>query len=180
MNPGINYPITAYEPGGVVRSIPEGPKGNPDLHLKEYFNDMEAKGYHPDVNKLWGWERDPATGHWSVEKPNLDAKTASGELPPEWGGKDLRPEAPKAAAPHPEGEGGTYDYKTDIWADEPDVDPAIAALKAGVTEEQIARVSGIAAGRAPELGEHTDEILRGLGYDAARIATLRRLGVIAP
>jgi crotonobetainyl-CoA:carnitine CoA-transferase CaiB-like acyl-CoA transferase len=35
-------------------------------------------------------------------------------------------------------------------------------------------------GRAPELGEHTDEILLGLGYDAAGITALRRLGVIAP
>jgi crotonobetainyl-CoA:carnitine CoA-transferase CaiB-like acyl-CoA transferase len=38
----------------------------------------------------------------------------------------------------------------------------------------------VPAGRAPTLGEHTDEILRGLGYDAAGITELRRLGVIAP
>jgi crotonobetainyl-CoA:carnitine CoA-transferase CaiB-like acyl-CoA transferase len=38
----------------------------------------------------------------------------------------------------------------------------------------------VPAGRAPELGEHTDEILRGLGYDAAGITALRRLRVIAP
>ena len=38
----------------------------------------------------------------------------------------------------------------------------------------------VPAGRAPELGEHTDEILRGLGYDAADITELRRLRVIAP
>lgn len=31
---------------------------------------------------------------------------------------------------------------------------------------------------APKLGEHTDEILAGLGYDAARIAALRKAGVI--
>ncbi|MBF8288508.1 MAG: CoA transferase [Candidatus Rokubacteria bacterium] len=38
----------------------------------------------------------------------------------------------------------------------------------------------VPAGRAPTLGEHTDEILRGLGYDAAGITELRRLRVIAP
>jgi crotonobetainyl-CoA:carnitine CoA-transferase CaiB-like acyl-CoA transferase len=31
----------------------------------------------------------------------------------------------------------------------------------------------------PELGEHTDEVLQGLGYDAGAIAALRRDGVIA-
>ena len=32
---------------------------------------------------------------------------------------------------------------------------------------------------APNLGEHTDEVLAGLGYDAAKIASLRADGVIA-
>src|SRR5262245_20921814 len=31
----------------------------------------------------------------------------------------------------------------------------------------------------PDLGEHTDEVLRGLGYDAPTIATLRRDGTVA-
>ena len=31
----------------------------------------------------------------------------------------------------------------------------------------------------PELGEHTDEILRGLGYDGVGIEALRRDGVVA-
>jgi formyl-CoA transferase len=33
--------------------------------------------------------------------------------------------------------------------------------------------------RAPELGEHTDGILRALGYDAAVIEDLRKRGVVA-
>jgi crotonobetainyl-CoA:carnitine CoA-transferase CaiB-like acyl-CoA transferase len=33
-------------------------------------------------------------------------------------------------------------------------------------------------GRAPTLGEHTDEVLREIGYDDARIAALRREGVV--
>ena len=31
---------------------------------------------------------------------------------------------------------------------------------------------------APALGEHTDEVLRMLGYDAQRIAQLRRSGIV--
>jgi formyl-CoA transferase len=31
----------------------------------------------------------------------------------------------------------------------------------------------------PRLGEHTDEVLKGLGYSAERIAELRRRGVAA-
>jgi crotonobetainyl-CoA:carnitine CoA-transferase CaiB-like acyl-CoA transferase len=30
----------------------------------------------------------------------------------------------------------------------------------------------------PKLGEHTDDVLRALGYDAARIATLREQGTV--
>jgi formyl-CoA transferase len=31
----------------------------------------------------------------------------------------------------------------------------------------------------PELGEHTDDVLHGLGYDDAAIAAYRRDGVVA-
>jgi crotonobetainyl-CoA:carnitine CoA-transferase CaiB-like acyl-CoA transferase len=35
-----------------------------------------------------------------------------------------------------------------------------------------------ALGATPELGQHTDSILAGLGYDAAAIADLRARGII--
>jgi crotonobetainyl-CoA:carnitine CoA-transferase CaiB-like acyl-CoA transferase len=43
------------------------------------------------------------------------------------------------------------------------------------------RFSGSTTGirhRPPRLGEHTDEILGELGYDAAQVAELRRQGVV--
>jgi formyl-CoA transferase len=44
-------------------------------------------------------------------------------------------------------------------------------------------VHGVAkapARRAPALGEHTDEVLRELGFDAIAIAELRAGGALAP
>ena len=37
----------------------------------------------------------------------------------------------------------------------------------------------LAPGPAPTIGQHNDEILAGLGLDAARIDDLRRRGVVA-
>jgi crotonobetainyl-CoA:carnitine CoA-transferase CaiB-like acyl-CoA transferase len=44
---------------------------------------------------------------------------------------------------------------------------------------QMSRTPGRVLTPPPELGEHTDEVLRGLGYDRATIADLRRDGVVA-
>lgn len=57
VNPGINYPVTAYEPNGNVISIPKGPAGSEDQFLKQYFNNMNQRGYHMQPHPEWGWSR---------------------------------------------------------------------------------------------------------------------------
>jgi formyl-CoA transferase len=43
---------------------------------------------------------------------------------------------------------------------------------------KLSETPGDLDGGGPELGEHTDEVLRSLGYDDAALADLRRRGVI--
>ena len=43
---------------------------------------------------------------------------------------------------------------------------------------QLHRVAKVQARRAPNLGEHTDEILRELGFDAKGIEDLRTSGAV--
>jgi crotonobetainyl-CoA:carnitine CoA-transferase CaiB-like acyl-CoA transferase len=43
---------------------------------------------------------------------------------------------------------------------------------------RLSRTAGTIRRRPPTLGEHTDEIMGELGYDAAAIASLRRRGII--
>ncbi len=44
---------------------------------------------------------------------------------------------------------------------------------------QLAGVEPVPAQLPPSVGQHTDEVLAGLGYDAARIAALREAGTVA-
>jgi crotonobetainyl-CoA:carnitine CoA-transferase CaiB-like acyl-CoA transferase len=52
-------------------------------------------------------------------------------------------------------------------------------LPAMRTVERAVRLDGLSPlGRPPSLGEHTDAVLAGVGYDAAAIADLRRQGSV--
>ncbi len=66
-SPYVDYPVTAFEPHpdrrfgatGIVRSIPMGPPGYRDIHLKNYFHRMRIRGYDLYSNTTapgWQWE----------------------------------------------------------------------------------------------------------------------------
>jgi len=56
--------------------------------------------------------------------------------------------------------------------------PASGRVRQPRHPAQFASTPAHLSGRAPLLGEHTDEVLAELGYDASRIADLRALGTI--
>ena len=53
-----------------------------------------------------------------------------------------------------------------------------STLKVPGVVPRLSATPGDFAGGGPTLGEHTDEVLRELGFDAARIADLRARGII--
>ena len=56
--------------------------------------------------------------------------------------------------------------------------PASGRVRQPLHPAQFARTPARLSGRAPLLGEHTDEVLAELGYDGATIADLRASGAV--
>lgn len=62
------YPITVHFPDGRMKVIEKGPAEDPDRHLKAFFVEAQAEGFHLDVNPLWGWPEDlAAPAHGTAE-----------------------------------------------------------------------------------------------------------------
>jgi hypothetical protein len=57
-SPGTDFPNTVFEPDGSIRTIPEGPKGKNEMHLKRYFQRQVVLGWHLTPNPLWNWGAD--------------------------------------------------------------------------------------------------------------------------
>jgi len=55
--------------------------------------------------------------------------------------------------------------------------PLVGMLKMASPLAKMSDTPTRAASASPTLGQHTEEVLRELGYDAAKVAELRRLGV---
>ena len=59
-----------------------------------------------------------------------------------------------------------------------EVDSPIGKVKQAGIAAKLSATPGAVRGTAPMPGQHTDETLAALGYDAARIAKLRESGAI--
>lgn len=59
-----------------------------------------------------------------------------------------------------------------------ELDSPVGKVKQVGIAPKLSDTPGQVRGTAPLLGQHTDEVLSGLGYDAARVAELREAGVV--
>lgn len=57
-------------------------------------------------------------------------------------------------------------------------DAGVPGLRTVMSPIQVAGQPSVKPTRAPDLGQHTEQVLRGLGYDGAAIQRLRDLGVV--
>ena len=57
-SPGPDFPVTAFEPSGDVRTIEESPGEDPSRALKDYFHKMNRAGYVLEPHPTWKWKPD--------------------------------------------------------------------------------------------------------------------------
>jgi crotonobetainyl-CoA:carnitine CoA-transferase CaiB-like acyl-CoA transferase len=134
--------------------------GRPDLLDDERFKDDLGRGDHGEALSAY-------MGAWCADRTTAEclAEMDAHKVP---GGPVLSPQQ-LLDLPHVRQVGILHDvdYPT----------AAVPAPLAGFPAVLSASPASI-HGRAPQLGEHTDEILAELGYEAAAIARLRHDGVI--
>jgi len=53
VDPGLNYPLTAFEDTGKIVSIPKGPPEDPNKFLKEYVAKLEERGIAMKLRPEW-------------------------------------------------------------------------------------------------------------------------------
>jgi formyl-CoA transferase len=59
-----------------------------------------------------------------------------------------------------------------------EVDSPVGPVKQVGIAPKLSDTPGSVRGTAPLLGQHTDEVLAGIGYDEAKVAGLREAGVV--
>jgi len=73
-----DYPITVFMPNSTVKSIPQGPPGDPDKYIKDFFHALKQEGYQGfNPHPAWGWPPyNPRYGYRTVEEAQALARSA--------------------------------------------------------------------------------------------------------